>query len=226
MTKIKISKRLLSIATLVNKDSVIADVGCDHALLDIYLLQNKIIKKSYACDVSKGALDQAKKNISLCGVKNIETRLGDGLNVISKKDLVDTVVISGLGNQKIASILKESSELLKGINFLIIQSNTGVSQIRKSVIKLGYYIEDEKLVEERNIIYTVIKFSKGKKTYNKKELLFGPILLKNKDELFNKFLLENIISNKRILSNMPKRKILKRFCIYKKIRLLKKEQLV
>ena len=44
MTSIKLSKRLNAIAKLVNKDSILADVGCDHALLDIYLIQNKIIK--------------------------------------------------------------------------------------------------------------------------------------------------------------------------------------
>ena len=43
--------------------------------------------------------------------------------------------------------------------------------LRKNVTKMGYYIEDEVLVEDKNIIYTVIKFSKGKKKYNYKELI-------------------------------------------------------
>ena len=41
MTSIKLSKRLNEIAKLVNKDSILADVGCDHALLDIYLVKTK-----------------------------------------------------------------------------------------------------------------------------------------------------------------------------------------
>lgn len=224
MTNIKLSKRLLKIASLVDKDSVIADIGCDHALLDIYLIQNKIVKKAYACDIAKGALEQAQKNISLWKVKNIETRLGSGLDVISKKDGINTIVISGLGNQKISDILKENLNVLNCVQTIIIQSNTRVSQVRKSIIKLGYYIDDEKLVEERGIIYTIIKFQKGIRYYNKRQLSFGPILLENKDELFYKLLKEKIISKKLILNNIPKRKIIKRLEIYRKINLLKKEK--
>ena len=39
---IKISKRLEAISSLVPVNSNIIDIGCDHALLDIYLIQNKI----------------------------------------------------------------------------------------------------------------------------------------------------------------------------------------
>ena len=38
---IKISKRLKAIADLVPDNCTICDVGCDHALLDIYLYQTK-----------------------------------------------------------------------------------------------------------------------------------------------------------------------------------------
>ena len=41
---INLSKRLSKIACMVKENSVIADIGCDHALLDIYLLKNNIIK--------------------------------------------------------------------------------------------------------------------------------------------------------------------------------------
>lgn len=224
MTKIKLSKRLEEIASLVDKNSIVADIGCDHALLDIYLLQNKLIKKAYACDVSKGALDQARKNISLTETLGVETRLGDGLSVITEKDNVDTIVISGLGNQKITEILKENVDILKDVKSIIVQSNTGVSKIRKSVIELGYYIKDEKLVEERGIIYTIIKFYTGTKKYNKRQMLFGPILLNNKDKLFYKLLDENISKNAKILENIPKTKFFKRIKFHKEIKLLKREK--
>ena len=63
MTNIKLSKRLSAIASFVLNNAVIADIGCDHALLDIYLSKNNIIKKSFAIDITKGALNQADKNI-------------------------------------------------------------------------------------------------------------------------------------------------------------------
>ena len=40
---IKLSKRLEKIAELVEKDDTVLDIGCDHALLDIYL-SNKYSK--------------------------------------------------------------------------------------------------------------------------------------------------------------------------------------
>ena len=36
------SKRLLAIASLIESDDIVVDVGCDHAYLDIYLIKNKL----------------------------------------------------------------------------------------------------------------------------------------------------------------------------------------
>ena len=44
MINIKLSKRLSAIASLVDKNAILADIGCDHALLDIFLIKEKIIK--------------------------------------------------------------------------------------------------------------------------------------------------------------------------------------
>ena len=213
MTNIKLSKRLSIIASFVLKDTVIADIGCDHALLDIYLLKNNIIKKSFAIDITKGALNQADKNIKLYNVKNIETRLSDGFKKIDIKDNVDTVIMSGLGDAKIISILKEAKEKLNKVNNIIIQSNVGVSNIRVYLTCNGYYIDNEKLVKENNIIYTVISFKKGYKRYTKKEIEYGPVLLKNKDELFNELIINKISKNNYVINKLPKNKLFKKISL-------------
>lgn len=225
MTNIKLSKRLSLIASLVDDNSVLADIGCDHALLDIYLSKNNIIKKAYACDITEGALNQAKKNIKLYDAKNIYLRKADGLKALKKSDNIDLVVISGLGNQTIIDILSRDKEKLVNVKNIIIQSNTKVNEIRKYMTCNGYLIACEKLVLEKNIIYTVIKFSKGYKRYSKKELLYGPILLKNKDKLFNLLIDKSIDENKRILRKIPKTKISKVFKIIVNIISLKKEKI-
>ena len=213
MTNIKLSKRLECIADMVDNSSVIADIGCDHALLDIYLSQKKIIKKSIACDITIGALDQAKKNISINNIKNIDTRLGDGLEPINDDDNIDTIVMSGLGDQKIINVLDSNKNKLKSVNSIIIQSNTGIYNIRKYLTSIGYFIENEKLIKERNIIYVVIKFSKGNNNYTKKELMYGPLLLNNKDNLFNELLINKINKNNYVIRKLPSNKIIKKIVL-------------
>jgi len=225
VTNIKLSKRLKCIADMIDNNSVMADIGCDHALLDIYLSQNNVIKKSIACDITIGALDQAKKNITINGIKNIETRLGDGLDVILDSDDVDTIVMSGLGDVKITNILSNNINKLETINCIVIQSNTGIDKIRKYVTSIGYYILDETLVKERNIIYTVIKFIKGKKNYNKKELFFGPVILQNKNDLFNELLSNYISKNNYIIKSLPKSKLIKKIKLKIINKKIKKEML-
>lgn len=213
MTNIKLSKRLSVIASFVPNNAVIADIGCDYALLDVYLSKSNIIKKSFAIDITNGALNQADKNIKLYNVKNIETRLSDGFKKIDIKDNVDTVIMSGLGDAKIISILKEAKEKLDKVNNIIIQSNVGVSNIRVYLTYNGYYIDNEKLVKENNIIYTVISFKKGYKRYTKKEIEFGPVLLRNKDELFNELIMNRINKNNYVINKLPKDKLLKKISL-------------
>lgn len=223
MISVKLSKRLDKIASYVEKDSILADIGCDHALLDIYLEKNKIVKKAYACDVNSNALNQAKKNILLYNANNVDTILSDGFKNISSSYNINTVVISGLGNSKIISILKNDNSLLKKIDTLIIQSNTNVYDVRKNVVKLGYYIESECMVKERDIIYQIIKFKKGYRYYSDRQLYFGPILLKNKDNLFKEYFTNEINSNYNILKKLPNKEIIKRIKIKYLIFKLKKE---
>lgn len=225
MTNIKLSKRLSVIASLVPENAVIADIGCDHALLDIYLSKKKIIKKSFAIDITKGALNQADKNIKLYNAKNIKTRLSDGFEKIDIKDNVDTVIMSGLGDAKIINILKEAEEKLNKVNNIIIQSNVGVSNIRVYLTCNGYYIDNEKLVKENNIIYTVISFKKGYKRYTKKEIEFGPVLLRNKDELFNELIINRINKNNYIINKLPKNKLIKKMFLKINNHKLKKEMI-
>lgn len=223
MTNLKLSNRLLKIASLVKNHDVIIDVGCDHALLDIYLTKNNIVKKAIATDITNGAINMALKNVSYYDCLNVDVRLGDGLDTLKKEDKVSLIIMSGLGNQKIVSILNNNKEKICNVNELIIQSNTGYYELRKEVVKLGYFIEDEVLIKENNIIYVIIKFKKGKRRYSNKQLYFGPILLKNKDTLFKELICKDINKNKLILDNLPSKKVLKRLELNLKIKKLKKE---
>lgn len=185
---IKISERLKTVAEFVlsNKSNKIIDVGCDHALLDIYLLQNNSNLKIIASDNKEKPLENARKNIlKYSFLDKIELILKDGIDNLSSD--VDTVVISGMGTETIIDILNKDKKILKNINRLVISSNNKYFLLRKEITNLGYYINNEKIVYEDNKYYIIIEFLKGIKKYNKKELYLGPILLRNKDELFYKY---------------------------------------
>lgn len=215
---IKLSKRLDEIAKLVSENTKIIDIGCDHGLLDIYLIQKLNNIKIIASDVNENALKNAKENIKKYKVKNIETRLGNGLDVVSK-DEINTIIISGMGAHSIVSILYNNVEKLEKVDNIIIQSNNNHDFLREKITKLNYYIKEEILIEEKNIIYTIIKFSKGNKKYNKKQLLLGPILSQEKSEIFLKKCKIESEKLKLTLKMVPKNKRLYRYKLKKKIKI-------
>ena len=199
----KISNRLKIIASFVDDNSNIFDVGCDHALLDIFLVLNKKNVKAIASDINPGPLERAKENIKFYQVEDlVEVNLGDGIKDIDND--VDTIIISGLGGETIIDILKKDESNLNNIKTLILSPHSDEKEVRKFLSSINFKIEDEKLIYDLNKPYTIIKFVKGKEEYNELELLYGPILLKNKDENFYKYYEENLDNLKRIIKNIPK----------------------
>lgn len=218
---IKISKRLESIANLVPENTKIVDIGCDHGLLDIYLVQTKKIKSLIATDNKETALNNAKKNIKKYKLQSkIETRLGSGLDIINK-DEIDTIIMSGLGTHTITGILINNKNKLTNVDTIIIQSNNYINFLRKKITSIGYYIENEKLVKDSGLIYTIIVFKKGKKHYSKKELYFGPVLIKENSKLFQEKKKQDLITLNKIYKLIPKNHFHHKFKIYNQIRLFK-----
>lgn len=218
----KLSKRLEVVANFIKDNSKIIDIGCDHGLLSVYLAKKHKNIKIIASDVNKNALSSAIKNIKEAGLEDkIETRLGSGVEVVTPEE-IDTVVIAGMGSNTIVGILKYSKDKLVNVNNIIVQSNTDLYFLRKNITNIGYYIEDEILVEDKNIIYTVIKFTKGKRRYNYKELYLGPILLNKNDKLFKVKNEKELKTMKMINKNITKGHYLYRLKIKKNIKILEK----
>lgn len=222
---INISERLKCVASFVlddNKSKRIIDVGCDHALLDIYLLQNNFELNIVASDVNQGPLDKAKENITKYSLLNkIELRLSDG--IVSLNDDIDTVVISGMGKDTIVEILNDGKEKLLTVDKLVISSNNKFPDLRKDILKLGFIIDDEKIVYEDGKFYIIMKFIKGKNKYSIKELYFGPCLLKSKDLLFEKYFNYLKEEKTKILSNLPDRCDKKKKELEKELKMLTNE---
>ena len=217
---IKLSKRLLTIANLIDDNSRVADIGCDHGLVSIYLAMNKQNISIIASDINQNALDNAIKNINKYHLEDkIKVCLSNGLDNIN--DEIDTIIISGMGGHTIVDILTNNQEKLNTINNIIIQSNNDIEYVRRKIVKLGYYISKEKLILDKNIYYTVILFTKGKKKYTNKEYYFGPILLKENSKIFIEKNNKEYTKLVNIKNNIPKRKLLIRLKILKELHMYK-----
>jgi len=207
---IKLSKRLLTIASFVRSDAKIVDVGCDHALLDIYLVYHNPNLKAIAVEVRQGALNQANQNIVKYNMeKKIDLRLGDGLDTVAK-DEMDTIIISGLGCATIIEILTKNKNKLVSVSDLIVQSNTDNYNLRKTICALGFFIAHEKLVKESGKIYLIVHFQRGKKKYSRADYIYGPILRVEKNALYKEFLNEEIKKKEILYSLIPQKYFLKR----------------
>lgn len=197
-----LSKRLKSLIKYIDKNDKLIDIGCDHGLIDIYLVKNKIINSIIISDIHEGALKAGKGNLKKHHLeKQIDARLGNGLEVLKQDEVIDTVLISGMGTSTILKIL--NNNYLKNINKLILQSNNNHEELRKEVVKLGFIITDEECFIDNKKNYINIVFKRGNKKYKKDELRYGPILIKN--EAYLNFELENCLKIKKLIKN-PKLK--------------------
>ena len=218
----RLSKRLKTISEFIDKNDKIIDIGCDHALLDIYLKQEFNDIKIIASDIGDGAIKMAKKNIEKYNLDGqIDLRQGDGLSVVEDGE-IDTIVISGMGYYNIVKILSEKEKIEK-VEKIIIQSNTDVVKLRKFIIKLGYKIDAEKLIEDKDIVYTIIKFVKGEEKYNYKQIYFGPRLLENKDEVFNDYYSKKLLKYQNLLLQLPSNNILSKLHHKRLIKIIEEE---
>lgn len=205
-----LGKRLKAIAEMIPNSSHVIDVGCDHALLDIYLTKNKNCK-CIASDVNANALNQAKKNIKKYNLENkIEIICSNGLKDIEIKE-PSIVVIAGMGTHTILSILDKTK--FDKIEELIISSHNDHELLRKEITK-KYQILEENIVKERNIYYLLIKLKKGICNYSKYDYYLGPILKTKKDPLTKEYYQYLYNQNLNIIKHLP-------FHKWKKKRILK-----
>ena len=213
---IKLNNRLQSIANLLDKDLTYLDIGCDHGLLEAYLLKRKY--KIIGSDNKQGPLNQAQKTYKQEKIKG-DLRLGDGLDTYQGED---AVIISGMGGLNIIGIIRNNLKKAKQVKTFILSPNNYIEYVRKYLVRIGYHIEEEQLVKDK-YIYNILVFSKGKKRYTKREYYFGPILLQRKDKLFKEYYERDLNSKKIILKLLPQEQWYRRYILKKKIKKIEKE---
>lgn len=175
---IKLSKRLQQISNFIPLGTRVADIGTDHALLPCYLVQERISPRAIAVDVNEGPLEFARRQVkSLLLADLVSIRLGDGLRVLEPGE-VETVIIAGMGGSTIRKILNASPQVVKKLQRLILQPNTGAELIRSWALENNWKIVDEEIVLEDNHYYEIIVLEPGVMTLEDDiYLLLGPKLV-------------------------------------------------
>lgn len=209
------SLRLKTIASFIEKNDRVADIGCDHAYLAIYLVKEHLCESVLASDIHVNALNNAKKNIQKEHLdKEISTVLSDGLENVNQKGL-NTLVLSGMGTTTILHVVeKVEKDYIKKI---IIQSNHDLYTLRKILPKFGYYLKEEKIIYEKKHYYTIGVYMQERRKLTKRELLFG--LYNEQNKAYYSYLYKELIKiNNRLSIKYLKEKIV----LVSKIHLLKR----
>lgn len=175
----KISNRLLTIASFIEDNSFVMDVGADHGQLEIYLQDNRKLNGIIAVENKVGPYSILKNALNGTDARCI---LGDGIKQITKE--VDTVIIAGMGGNLIVDILKDDIAKLKNVKHLVVDAHRDNELVRRQIVGLGYKIDKEVIVFENKKYYFVISFKKGSAKYSDEQYEFGTCY---KDPLFKQF---------------------------------------
>ncbi|MBW7473689.1 class I SAM-dependent methyltransferase [Paenibacillus oenotherae] len=176
---IKLSRRLQSIADRVTHGSRIADIGSDHALLPVYLVQSGKCPSAIAGELNKGPWQAAVKGVAEAGLRHaIDVRHGDGMSVLQAGE-ADTVTIAGMGGSLMSMILETGwlEGKLAGVQELVLQPNVGEDIVRRWLVERGYALQHETIMEEDGRIYEVLHAAVLAEADAHNESLYDPSFL-------------------------------------------------
>ena len=178
--KIPLSTRLAACCAFVPRGAHVADVGCDHGYLSIYLLKNGIARAVYASDVAEGPLQSALRNAVKFGVKEqISFYLSDGVKNVPRD--FDTLICAGMGADTMVSILEAAPWLRDPRYRLVLQCQSKRELLRSYLSQKGWHIEEETVLRDGRFLYTVmaVRYDPAAPRLTAGQCHFPPALLKN-----------------------------------------------
>lgn len=198
----QLSRRLQTVADMVIPGNRVADIGCDHAYIAIYLIKNKISPFVVAMDINQGPLDRARENIEKYMVADkISIRKSDGLQMLNAGE-VDTILMAGMGGRLMSQILASQMNVVSAAKELVLQPQSEIYELRKTLNEWGFVIVNENMLKEDGKYYFVMKIKIDSSSINSDEyqlskpeyIHFGRLLLEER----NPVLLEYLKSEKRL----------------------------
>lgn len=189
--EIVLSQRMQMVADMVSKGNVLADIGCDHGFVSIYLLENGICPKVIAMDVNEGPLLRAKEHIEERGLSSyIDVRLSDGMEKLLFGE-ADSVLIAGMGGRLVIKILTDCMDKAKDLKEIVLQPQSELHLVRQFLTDMGFHIIQEDIVKDNGKFYPAMRVAWNEEkaqALSEEELWYGPLLLKEKHPVLREYL--------------------------------------
>lgn len=201
---IPISKRMKAIADLVPEGLSVADIGCDHGFVAMYLVTMRQAPLAVAMDVNAGPLLRAKEHIEQYGLSDkIITRLSDGA-VKLEEDECEAAVIAGMGGMLTIKILEESKSKFEKMKCFVLSPHSDIVAVRQYLSSNGYTIDEEDMVWDEGKYYSMFRCKRADSIVNltDAELAYGPVLIKKKHPVLKDYLEFELLKTKEIKTKL------------------------
>lgn len=194
--------RIERLAALCAGSQTVCDVGCDHAYVLIQAIKKYGVQHGIACDIAEGPLAMAKKSILASGLSSqIDLCLSDGFSRV--KEEFDTAVLAGMGGSLISDIILRDLDKIKGKR-LIIQANNDRYKVRRTLWEHGFWITGEFALYEQDKYYEIFTAEEGFASYDELDLIYGPILRREKNEAYRRHCQRQLRQLAAILSKIQR----------------------
>ncbi len=191
----KLTNRLQACANLVKDGARLADIGCDHGYVPVYLCETGKIKSAVASDVNEGPLNSCKSLVNFSGLNDkIKCVLSNGLQKIDKNE-IDDILIAGMGGELIATILGACDYVKE--KHIILNPMTHPELARKWLYDNGFEIINDIIVSDSRHHYSVFdaEYSGTFREYTQTDCFLGKINDYSDKEYFVHLL--NYLKNKQ-----------------------------
>ena len=165
----QLDTRLRSVVDEIHDSNCTIDVGTDHGKVILTALSEGRCVRGIASDISRDSLAKARDSGARLNIP-LDTRLGDGLSVLSADDNIDTAVIAGMGGREIVKILSNSPIVVPR---LILVPHRDARLVRRYLVDNGYMLERDYIVQEGTFYYPIIVARVGRGELTIEEEYYG-----------------------------------------------------
>ena len=208
MKKEMLSKRLLTVVSLVEPGSRVVDVGTDHGFVPITLVKEDICPSALAMDVGKGPLARAREHIEQEGLSDqIEVRLSDGFAAMQPGE-ADSGVIAGMGGPLMVRILEEGRTQTEGMKQLVLSPQSDIGSVRRYIKERKWKICQEVFLQEEGKYYTVMQVALSEEPrpqesgWEEAEDQYGVWLLQHRDPVLLTYLEQELETKRQLIRSI------------------------